>query len=206
MTTDTEHFDTALLHAALDRVALSGWRRLSVVDAARDAGLPLDEARMRFPCRTAILLRLGRLADESALRDDQLTGSAREKLFDLLMRRFDVFQHYREGIKAVLTAMPFDPPLGLALGVATFDSMAWLGRTAGIETTGLRGTLRVKAIVGIWAYGLRAWAKDDSEDLASTMAALDTALDKAARLGVFPAIEMPDSAEPVIPTAETASI
>jgi len=206
MTSDTEHFDTALVHAALDRVALAGWHRLSVVDAARDAGLPLDEARVRFPCRTAILLRLGRLADESALRDDQITGSAREKLFDLLMRRFDVFQHYRAGIKGVLGALPFDPPLALALGVATFDSMAWLGRTAGIETTGGRGILRVKAVVAIWSYALRAWMRDESEDLSATMAALDMALDRAARLGVFPAADRPESAEPVSPAAEATPI
>jgi hypothetical protein len=33
--------------------------RLTVVDAARDAGVPLDEARRRFPVKTAILLKLG---------------------------------------------------------------------------------------------------------------------------------------------------
>ncbi|GBQ65954.1 TetR family transcriptional regulator [Ameyamaea chiangmaiensis NBRC 103196] len=206
MTADTEHFDTALLKAALELAALRGWRGLTVVDAARDAGLPLDEARSRFPCKAAILMRLGRLADESALRDDQLSGSARERLFDLLMRRIDVFQHYRDGVTAVLKGLPFDPALAALLGAATVDSMAWLARTAGIETTGLRGLVRIKLVVGVWAMGIRAWMRDESEDLAVTMAALDGALDKAARFDLFPTVDMPSHAVDIDPTAETTSI
>ena len=36
--------------------------------------------------------------------------------------------------------------------------------------------------MGVWLYALRAWKDDDSADLATTMAALDKALDQAARV------------------------
>lgn len=182
-TMDNDQFDDALLRAAMDRTALSGWGRLTIVDAARDAGIPLDEARRRYPVKAALLLKLGRLADESALVDDGSTGTVREKLFDLLMRRFDVLQQYRAGVRAVLRTLPFDPLLAAGLGAATYESMRWMASAAGLDVTGLIGTLRVKGLVGVWTCTLRAWDCDDSEDLSSTMAALDQALDRAARLG-----------------------
>ena len=58
---DDAAFDTALIAAAFQLAAEQGWRRVSVVAAARAAGLPLARARERFPGRAAILLRFGRL-------------------------------------------------------------------------------------------------------------------------------------------------
>ncbi len=180
---DHEKFDQALIGAAMARAEAVGWRRVTVVEAAREAALPLDEARVRFPMRTTVLLRLGVLADRSALVDDGSTGTVRERLFDLLMRRIDVLQQYRGGVQAVLRALPFDPPLALLLTAATGDSMAWIAEAAGIDTIGLAGRLRVQGVVAVWLQAVRAWDRDNSEDLSETMAALDKALGRAERVG-----------------------
>ena len=179
---DNDLFDATLLRSALERAASHGWRRMTVVDAARDAGLSLETARRRAPCKAMILLTLGRLADEAALVEDASEGSVREKLFDMLMRRLDVFQQYREGVRSVLRAVPMDPPLAILLGGATLESMKWIASAAGLETNGLVGGLRLQALLGVWTMTLRAWDRDDSQDMGTTMAALDQALDRAGRL------------------------
>ncbi len=178
-----EQFDSALIQAAMARAETVGWRRVAVAEAARAAGLPLDEVRMRFPVRATVLLRLGMLADRAALVDDGSVGTARERLFDLLMRRIDVLQHYRGGVRAVLRALPFDPPLALLLGNATMVSMDWVAQAAGVETTGLAGRVRASGLVAVWLATVRAWDGDDSDDLSTTMASLDKALDRAEWLG-----------------------
>nr|WP_321986826.1 TetR family transcriptional regulator [uncultured Lichenicoccus sp.] len=175
-----EQFDTALIRAAMAQAESLGWRRVSVVEAAREAGLPLDRARVRYPSAACMLLRLGVLADQAALIDDGSEGTARERLFDMLMRRFDVLQQYREGVRAVLRAIPLDPGLALMLAAATRSSMAWMAQAAGLETQGLAGTLRVGGLVGIWLQAVRAWERDESPDLAGTMAALDRSFDRVA--------------------------
>lgn len=180
---DHEKFDQALIQAAMARAETVGWRRVTVVEAAREAALPLDEARVRFPMRTTVLLRLGILADRAALVDDGSTGTVRERLFDLLMRRIDVLQQYRGGVQAVLRALPLDLPLALLLTAATGDSMAWIAEAAGVDTAGLGGRLRVQGVIAVWLQTVRAWDRDDSEDLSGTMAALDKALDRAERVG-----------------------
>ena len=50
---------------------------------------------------------------------------------------------------------------------------------AGDPARGLRGALRVHGLVAVWTWTLRAFERDESEDLSGTMAALDKALGRA---------------------------
>src|SRR6185503_17965378 len=116
---DDAAFDRALIAAAFQQAAAEGWRSVSVAGAARAASLPLARARERFPGRAAILLRFGRLADQAALTDAASDGTARDRLFDLLMRRLDTLQAHRAGVLALLRTLPADPPTALLLTLAT---------------------------------------------------------------------------------------
>jgi len=44
---------------------------------------------------------------------------------------------------------------------------------AGIDSSGLKGLLRTKALSAVYLMSLRGWLKDDTADLSKTMAALD---------------------------------
>ncbi|HVC63273.1 MAG TPA: TetR family transcriptional regulator [Acetobacteraceae bacterium] len=178
-------FDSALLAAFFRLAAEKGWRGTSVAEAARAAALPLAEARVRFPGHAAVLLRFGRMADQAALAETPSDGTVRDKLFDLLMRRFDALQAHRAGVIALLRAVPTEPPTALLLACATRRSMRWMLETAGVSTAGLRGELRVRGLFAVWVWTLRAWQRDESADLSGTMAALDAALRRADRLAAW---------------------
>jgi ubiquinone biosynthesis protein COQ9 len=178
---DTE-FDTALVTAAFRLAGEEGWGNVNVAKAARAAGLSMADARRRFPSRAAILLRFGRLADQAALVDAPGEGPVRDRLFDLLMRRFDVLQTNRTGVRALLRSLPTDPPTALLLACATRRSMRWMLQGAGVIATGTRGAIQVRGLSLVWLWAVRAWERDDSEDLSGTMAAVDTSLQRAERL------------------------
>lgn len=178
---DDAEFDRALIAAAFELAADKGWARLSLAEAARGAGLPLDRARLRFPGRGALLLRFGRMADQAALAQAAPEGPLSDRLFDLLMRRIDVLQAHRGGVLALMRALPADPPLALFLAVANLRSMAWLLESAGISSTGPAGRLRTKGLLAVWLWTVRAWQRDGSPDLGATMAALHQALERAGR-------------------------
>jgi AcrR family transcriptional regulator len=205
---DDAAFDQALTAAAFQLVAERGWRSVSVATATTAAGLPLARARERFPGRAAILLRFGRLADQAALAEVSSDGSARDKLFDLLMRRIDALQAHRAGVLALLRALPADPPATLLLALATRRSMRWMLEAAGITTRSLRGELRVRGLVAVWLWTIRAWRIDETEDLSATMAALDTALRRAESAAEWlgwrprPTETAPDAAAPDEPQPE----
>lgn len=201
---DDAEFDRALIAAAFQIAAEKGWRTVSVASAARAGGLALPRARARFPSRAAILLRFGRLADQAALADVPSDGSVRDRLFDLVMRRIDALQAHRAGVLALLRTLPADLPTALLLTVATQRGMRWLLEAAGVQSTGPRGELRVRGLLAVWLWTVRAWRNDDSEDLAATMVALDEALRRAERaaewLGWRPRHAAPPPEEP--PPAE----
>jgi ubiquinone biosynthesis protein COQ9 len=181
---DTD-FDSVLIASFFRLAAEHGWGRTNVAEAARAAALPLAEARIRFPGRGAVLRQFGRMADRAALAETPTDGTVRDKLFDLLMRRFDALQAHRAGVVALLRALPSEPPTALLLACATQRSMRWMLNAAGVSTAGLRGELRVRGLVAVWVWTLRAWERDESADLSGTMAALDAALRRASRLAAW---------------------
>lgn len=185
---DDRAFDETVLASAFTEIAARGWAAFRLADAARAAGLPLARVRERFPTRDTVLLKLGQFADEAALADaeaGELAGgpisTARERLFDMIMRRLDVLQQHRDGVVALLDALPVAPRTVLLLGVATEASIRWLGEAAGLSFDGFRGAFRLPGLVGVWLASVQAWRRDETADLASTMAALDRALDRLAR-------------------------
>jgi ubiquinone biosynthesis protein COQ9 len=179
---DDDELDKALIASAFRLAADRGWRRVNVAAAAHAENLPLDRVRARFPAKLAILTRFGRLADQQALKEAPAEGPVRDRLFDLLMRRFDALQAHRAGVLALMRALPTDPALATILTCATRRSMRWMLEAAEISTTGIRGELRVRGLLGVWLWSLRAWQRDESADLSATMAALDDALRRVERL------------------------
>ncbi|MEO9189150.1 MAG: TetR family transcriptional regulator [Acetobacteraceae bacterium] len=175
-------FDKALLGAAFALAGAGGWSAVSVAEAARSANLDLAKARERFPGRAAILLRFGRLADQTALAQTPAEGPVRDRLFHLLMQRIDVMQAHRAGVLALMGHLPTQPGTAVLLACATRRSMRWLLDAAGVPTSGLRGALRVRGLCGVWLWTMRAWQRDETEDMSATMSALDTALRRAERL------------------------
>lgn len=178
-------FDAALVSALLREAGLVGWREATIAGAARSAGLDLATARARVPAKTVALIRLGRMLDAAALAalpPGPSAASPRDRLFDLVMARFDALQAHRTGVLALMEAMRADPPLAALLWVATLRSMRWLLEAAEQPTGGFGGVLRIHGLGAVWAYGLRAWKGDESADLSATMAAVDRALDRASRV------------------------
>ncbi len=176
---EDKQLDQALIAAVFSQAALRGWADVSIAGAARDADLPLDRVRARFPGRGAVLLRFGIQADQAALSAGSSEPSPRERLFDMVMSRFDALQQHRAGILQLLRALRTDPATSLLLYGATLRSMKWLLDGAGIPSSGIVGGLRVHGLLALWLYALRAWEGDESPDLSATMAAVDRGLDRA---------------------------
>jgi ubiquinone biosynthesis protein COQ9 len=196
-------FETALITAFFRQAADEGWRRANVAAAAREAGLSLAQARETFPNRGAVLMRFGRLADQAALASATTEGSVRDRLFDLLMSRFEALQAQRAGVLALLRVLPLEPATAALLALATQRSMRWMLQAAGVPATGLRGRVQVRGLLAVWLWGMRAWQRDETADLSGTMAALDTALSRAEQAAGWLGGRSGDTAETADPEPET---
>ena len=163
-----------IIDTAMALAAERGWQDLSLADIAAAAELPLSKLYPVFPSKAAILEGLSRHADAAVVAEEaEDEGSARDRLFDVVMRRFDALQPYREGLGNVVLDLSRDP-LAAVCGLASLErSMALMLEAAGLSSTGLRGLVRVKGMTAIYLAALRVWLRDDSADLSKTMAALD---------------------------------
>jgi len=161
-----------LIAAALDLAARKGWRNLGMGEIAAAAGVSLGEAFATFRTKSGLLAGFAREVNATVLAAGDAEGTPRERLFELMMRRFDALKEHRPGLKAILRGSIGDP--ATILGVpATLNAMAWMLEAAGISSEGWRGRVRCLALARAYAATFRTFLDDDSEDLAKTMAALD---------------------------------
>ncbi len=171
------------LDVALSLAAEKGWRDLALADIAEGAGLSLAELYALYPSKQAILKAYSRKIDMAVLAEtEKPEGPAKDRLFDVLMRRLDKLDPHKAGLERIAEDTARDP-LAMACSLARLDrSMAAMLEAAGIPAAGLAGLLRVKGLSAVYLQGLRAWFRDDSPDKAKTMATLDRALGRADRL------------------------
>lgn len=119
------------------------------------------------------------LAGTSASLDPEET--VRDRLFDILMRRFDALKPHRAALDQICRAGRRDPMMALVLGPSLMRSMAAMLEAAGISGRGLPGAVRQNALLAIYAAVSRVFDKDELADLSKTMAALDSRLKTAER-------------------------
>lgn len=172
-----------IIDAALGLIAQAGWRRLSMAAIAAAADLPILAVYRAFPSKPAILCGFFRRIDEAVLATPLEAESAaefderpRDRVFDLLMRRFDALGPYRAALEVLGRELPGDPIAALGAAARLLCSMAWMLEAAGISADGLRGVVAVKLTAAAYLMTLRVWLRDELPDLAPTMAALDRRL------------------------------
>ena len=173
-----------IIEATLQLIERDGWRRLSLAAIAAEAGLPILAVYRLFGSKQAILAGLMRRIDEKVLAEPpapEPDERPRDRLFDLMMRRFDALTPYRAAFEALRRELPTDPASALYLGAALVRSMRWMLEACGIATSGLGGAVAVKLATVAYLSAMRVWSRDDSEDLGRTMAALDAALRRIER-------------------------
>ena len=177
--------EDAVLNAALKLAANGLWDTVTPAVLAPDAGYPVGEVAAAFPTRAAIIRGLVKRTTHSVLGQIKKLDpkdNAKDRLFELLMGRFDALQSDRDGITAILKATRKDPVALACHGKALNHAMTATLAAAGIPADGLEGMAKSRGLLAVYLSALRAWMTDDSQDMAPTMAALDKALTRADRV------------------------
>ena len=173
----------AALDAFIKLIAEKGFAEVALRDVAEAAGLGLAELyrvyRDKVALVSAFLARIDAdvLAGTPTRNDPEET--ARDRLFDVMMRRYDAQRPYREALAAIRRAGTRDPMLALAIGPAVRRSMAAMLEAASVPSEGLGGALRQNGLLAIHVAVSRVYDKDETTDLSKTMAALDSRLKTA---------------------------
>lgn len=181
--TDTKN---RAVKAALQLSAEKGWAETSLYEIAEQADIPMNELFELFEDRHDVLVAYGRYLDKrvmDAFPQVDMSLSPRDRLFDILMERFDILNEEREGVISILKSFCFDPKEALISFPHLGRSMNWMLEASGINAHGLGGCLKILGITGVYLKTLKIWMKDDSPDMSKTMAALDKNLGHGESLG-----------------------
>ena len=130
---------------------------------------PLISRRPTAPCSLRI-------------SSDMAEEPARERLFDVLMRRLEILAPHREAVRSLLRSARRNPPLALALNglaraLAAMDADGRRDR----RRRPARHAARAGAGACCSPRCCDTWIRDDDPGLARTMAALDRALARGQR-------------------------
>lgn len=198
-----------IIDTAMELAGRKGWDRVSLLDIAHAAGVSLASLYAMFPGKQAILEAFSQHLDTAVLNEVQhedAEETARDRLFDVLMLRFDHLQAHRQAIASILRTYQRDPLLALGGLRQLRHSMRRMLEAADLDSSGLRGELRLAGLSAIYTATLRTWLDDDSPDMAKTMADLDGYLRRierpAAMLDQAPLVRRPDGSDTA--TADSA--
>ena len=168
-----------IIEALMKLAAEREWRDFTLSDVAMRADVTLADLRDAFPSKGAILGGLSKKIDRVVLEGttaDLVDETAKERLFDVLMRRLDAMAPYKLGFETVAQWVRRDPLAAAALNAVALNAMRFMLEAAGIDPEKGAGALKLQGLVLAWTRVLDVWFKDHDPGQAATMAALDREL------------------------------
>jgi AcrR family transcriptional regulator len=175
------------IDALMALLAEHSFERIGLAEVAGRAGLKLSQLRAEFGSTLAILAAHIKDIDRAVLNGggDMVEEPARERLFDVLMRRLEALAPYKPAVRSLMCSARRNPGLALALNAMALRSQRWMLEAAGISASGPRGALRAQGAALLLARVLGVWIDDEEAGLDRTMAALDRGLASAERWDGF---------------------
>ena len=174
-----------IIDALMELAGESPFDDITITDIATRAGVDLADFRDAFPSKGAVLGAYSRRVDRAVLsvKTVELAGEpAKERLFDVLMRRMDAMAPYRAGLRSIAEWARRDPLAASALNREALNSMRFMLEAAGIDSEGPVGAIKLQGLVIAFARVLNIWFDDEEPGFPATMAALDRELTRGETL------------------------
>ena len=190
-----------LARAALSLAVSTPWREVTLTKLADAANRPVSEY---YGASVGEALDCVEEAFDRAIGDnlDKLdpAQSVRDRLFELIMRRFEAMEPHRVAVTAMEQGVDRDPTLLATAHQRHVRCARWVLAIAGLEADGMTGQARAQGLGVIIGQARAAWRGDTAGDFAKTMASLDRNLRRAeemfGRWAGFEAKLKPDATPP----------
>ncbi|MCE1238247.1 MAG: TetR/AcrR family transcriptional regulator [Hyphomicrobiales bacterium] len=177
----TERAETALFSLLADRPFL----HIRLAEIAERADVPLADLRRAYESPFDVLSGFARRIDVAVLeaRDPAMAGEpVKDRLFDVLMKRFDLLGPHRAGLAGLRRSARRDPLLAVHLARLVIGSQAWMLEASGVSAAGPKGVAKSATLAAALARVVPVFLDETDAGLPKTMAALDAALDRLGRL------------------------
>lgn len=183
-------------HSAQKKLALAtfqltakhGWEVWTFDQLAKATKTSASEIKKSFAHKNDLLPMLVAFIDEQVCQsvgEIDATAAPHDRLFEIMMARFDYLQQQRAAILNIITATRKDPSLARVLLPAQLHAMAHMLSLAGLAQTDMRQQITSVGLLFVYGLTAYAWQKDDSRDMSKTMATLDRHLRRTEKCAEF---------------------
>ena len=162
-----------------------GWGDIGLSDIAQAANLSLADLRREFSCKSDIIRAFQKEVDAEVLARARLATEAqspRDRLFDVIMTRFEAMQPYKPALRRISSYLCCRPGEAAPLLCGSLASQYWMLAGSGAKLAGPGGALRVAGLAALYGKVFQVWLDDPSPSLDKTMAALDKRLARGERV------------------------
>jgi len=171
-----------IVESLMRLAARRAFEDIAISDIAHDADVSLADFRDNFPSKGAVLSAFSRKIDRQVLEDFSgryASEPAKERLYEVLLRRLEALEPYRNALESVSQWASTDPLAAAALNRETVNSMRFMLEAADIDSEGALGALKLQGLAIAWWRVLGVWFDDRDADLCRTKAALDRELSRS---------------------------
>ena len=160
-----------------------GWKYFSLKSLAKENKSDLESIKIFFKNKSEFLESFSEMIDNKVLasidKDEFNKNSIKDNLFELIMLRFENLNHYKTGLKILLSDLKKSPVELKKIMKKVMDSMDLFLEIANVKNNYLMDFIKVNIIFIIYSYVFNVWLDDQSSEMSKTMAELDKWLSKA---------------------------
>ena len=160
-----------------------GWSYFSLKNLAKENKSDLESIKIFFKNKSQFLESFSEMIDNKVLanidKDEFNKNSIKDNLFELIMLRFENLNHYKTGLKILLSDLKKSPVELKKIMKKVLDSMDLFLEIANVKNNYLMDFIKVNIIFIIYSYVFKVWLDDQSSEMSKTMVELDKWLSKA---------------------------
>lgn len=160
-----------------------GWSYFSLKSLAKENKSDLESIKIFFKNKSQFLESFSEMIDNKVLanidKDEFNKNSIKDNLFELIMLRFENLNHYKTGLKILLSDLKKSPVELKKIMKKVLDSMDLFLEIANVKNNYLMDFIKVNIIFIIYSYVFKVWLDDQSSEMSKTMVELDKWLSKA---------------------------
>ena len=160
-----------------------GWSYFSLKNLAKENKSDLESIKLFFKNKSQFLESFSEMIDNRVLanidKDEFNKNSIKDNLFELIMLRFENLNHFKTGLKILLSDLKKSPVELKKIMRKVLDSMDLFLEIANVKNNYLMDFIKVNIIFIIYSYVFKVWLDDQSSEMSKTMVELDKWLSKA---------------------------
>jgi AcrR family transcriptional regulator len=164
-----------LIQTAFTLIERDGWAGLSMLALAKAAKIKVAELYRLAPDKGALLSLILAALDRDIverLTEQDTRAPLRDRVFDAVLNAFEAMGPRKPVMRVLFHDLRRDPGAWAAAWKGLKQTSAWVAESAGVDTRGMMGAVRLRGLSVLLADTTAVWL-DDGDDLGRTMAHVD---------------------------------